>query len=90
MLTDGFFRLDFVRQGGCPWCHEATEYLDEHGYEYQPIDVRRDPAAMARMKEISGQTLTPTLAIGDDLMLPDFDTGQLETFLKKHDLLRAA
>ena len=39
------------------------------------------------MKQLSGQRLTPTLVIGDDeLMLPDFDTTQLEAFLKKHDL----
>ena len=76
-------------KGGCPWCHEAVGYLDENGYEYQQIDVRRDSTAFARMKEISGQTLTPTLVIDGDLVLPDFDTNQLETFLKKHDLLKA-
>ena len=77
-------------KAGCPWCHEAVDYLDEHGYKYQPIDVRRDPAAAARMKELSGQTLTPTLVIDDDLLLPDFDTGQLEKFLKENDLLKPA
>ena len=73
-------------KAGCPWCHEAVNYLDEHGYKYRQIDVRRDAAAMQTMKELSGQTLTPTLVIGDDLLLPDFDTGQLEKFLQKHDL----
>ena len=77
-------------KAGCPWCHEAVDYLTEHGYEYQEIDVRRDAAAFKEMKELSGQTLTPTLSIGDALVLPDFDTGQLETFLKKHNLLKAA
>ena len=76
-------------KGGCPWCHEAVDYLDENSYEYQSIDVRRDSAAFTRMKELSGQSLTPTLVIDDDLVLPDFDTAQLETFLKKHDLLKA-
>ena len=75
-------------KGGCPWCHEAVDYLDENGYRYQQIDVRRDATAFARMKELSGQSLTPTLVI-DDLVLPDFDKDQLETFLKKHDLLKA-
>ena len=73
-------------KGGCPWCHEAVDYLDKHGYKYRPIDVRRDAEAFRVMKEISGQSLTPTLAIGDDLLLADFDTGQLEKFLQKHDL----
>lgn len=71
----------------CPWCVEAVEYLNQHGYAFQQVDVLRDPTAFERMKQISGQRLTPTLVIGDDeLMLPDFDTRQLETFLKKHDL----
>lgn len=77
-------------KAGCPWCREAVDYLDEHGYQYQQIDVRRDPTAMARMRELSGQSLTPTLVVDDGLLLPDFDTGQLEAFLKKHDLLKPA
>ncbi len=75
-------------KGGCPWCHEAVDYLDKHGYKYHEIDVRRDAAAAKEMRELSGQTLTPTLSIGDALVLPDFDTGQLEAFLKKNNLLR--
>ena len=75
-------------KGGCPWCHEAVAYLDKYGYEYQQIDVRRDADAAKEMKELSGQTLTPTLSIGDALVLPDFDISQLETFLKKHNLLQ--
>ena len=76
-------------KNGCPWCHEAVDYLDKHGYKYQQIDVRRDAAAAKEMKELSGQTLTPTLSIGDALVLPDFDTGQLEKFLTKHNLKQA-
>ena len=71
----------------CPWCVEAVEYLTEHGYRFEQIDVLRDPVAYERMKQLSGQRLTPTLVIEDsDLMLADFDTRQLESFLKKHDL----
>jgi glutaredoxin 3 len=71
----------------CPWCAQAIEYLNEHGYDFDPVDVIRDAAAYERMKKLSGQRLTPTLVIGDDgLLLADFDTGQLEKFLLKHDL----
>ncbi len=74
-------------KSGCPWCIEAVEYLKEHGYKYQEVNVLRDAAAFQRMKDLSGQRLTPTLSIDDgDLLLADFDTGQLEKFLKKHDL----
>ena len=76
----------YVKPRG-PWCIEAVEYLNAHGYPYKKVDVLADPAAYEEMKELSGQRLTPTLVIeDDDLILPDFDTGQLERFLKKHDL----
>ncbi len=70
---------------GCPWCHDAVDYLREHGYAFEEIDVRRDPDAFAEMRKLSGQSLAPTLVVGD-LVLPDFDTDELEDFLKEHDL----
>ena len=74
-------------KGGCPWCMEAVDYLDERGYKYREINVSRDAAGYQRMRELSGQTLTPTLSIDDGtLLLSDFDTGQLEKFLEKHEL----
>ena len=74
-------------KAGCPWCVDAVEYLDEHGYKYREVNVLRDAEAFQRMKELSGQRLTPTLSIdGGTLLLADFDTGQLEKFLKKHAL----
>ena len=71
---------------GCPWCPLAEVYLDKHGYKYKKVDVRRDPVAFNELKRISGQTYTPTLAIGD-LFLPDFGPDELEDFLKKHNIL---
>lgn len=72
---------------GCPWCTEAVDYLDDLGYEYRQVNVLRDADAFQRMKELSGQRLTPTLSIDEgDLLLADFDTEQLEKFLQKHDL----
>jgi glutaredoxin 3 len=71
----------------CPWCMEAAGYLNEHGYAFAQVDVSRDPAAFERMKKLSGQRLTPTLLIEDgNLLLADFDTPQLEQFLREHDL----
>ena len=75
----------------CPWCHEAQAYLRTHGYTYREVDVSRDAAAYAAMKELSGQQKTPTLVIeGTGQILPDFDVSQLEAFLKKNNLLKKA
>jgi hypothetical protein len=49
------------------------------------VDVRRDRAAFAELRRISGQTYAPTLVIGD-LVLPDFGPEELEDFLKRHNV----
>ena len=63
----------------CGWCHEAIEWLDERGVQYETLDVTSDPAARQEMFELSGQTLAPTIDV-DGEILADFDTGQLERF----------
>ncbi len=75
----------------CPWCDEAKSYLRTHGYDYREVDVNRDADAYAAMQKLSGQRLTPTLVIeSTGQILPDFDVGQLEAFLKKNGLLKKA
>lgn len=64
----------------CPWCTKALAWLDQHGYRYEVREVLQDPGAMARMREISGQSLAPTMEV-DGKVLADFDTGQLSAFL---------
>ena len=75
----------------CPWCIEAQSYLRERGYAYREVDVNRDADAYQQMQKLSGQRLTPTLVIeSTGQILPDFDVNQLETFLKKNNLLKPA
>ena len=50
------------------------------------MDVLTDAAAYQHMRKISGQSLTPTLETSEGQVLPDFDTGQLEKFLKSHNI----
>ncbi len=72
----------------CPWCVEATQYLDEKGYSYRAIDVLADPAAFDEMRRVSGQSLTPTLVVGDKL-LPDFGVPELKKFLESEGIVPA-
>jgi glutaredoxin 3 len=69
----------------CPWCRVAEDYLHQHGYKYERIDVRADRAAFDDLRRISGQSRAPTLVVGD-LVLPDFGTDELEDFLKRHNI----
>ena len=70
----------------CSWCIDAKEYLSQRGYEFTEIDVGEDRAAFQEMKELSDQTYVPTLVAGDEV-LANFDTDQLEKFLREHDIV---
>jgi glutaredoxin len=70
----------------CSWCMDAKEYLTERGYRFTEIDVGKDREAYDDMLELSEQTYVPTLVAGDDLVLANFDTDQLEKFLNEHGI----
>ena len=65
---------------------DAKDYLTQRGYEFTEIDVGQDRAAYEEMKELSDQTYVPTLVAGDEV-LANFDTDQLEKFLRAHDIV---
>ncbi len=67
---------------GCPFCAAACDYLDQHQFVYKKIDVRGDEEGMKKLKEISGQTRTPTL-VWDGEVLANFGTDELKKFLAK-------
>jgi len=69
----------------CSWCITAKHYLNKRGYQYQELDVLKDPAAYDEMIRISGQRFTPTLDAGG-IVLADFGTDELEIFLKAHSI----
>lgn len=70
----------------CPWCVMAREWLDARGYVYELIDVESTRANYDEMIRLSGQRRTPTLVTGEGKVLPDFGPGELEAFLKKHNI----
>lgn len=70
----------------CGWCQEAKAWLDERGWTYTTRDTGADAAARQRAIDLSGQNLVPVIEV-DGQVLGDFDTGQLETFLRQHGYL---
>ena len=71
---------------GCPWCIRAQQYLDSRRYQYETVDVNRDPVAFDEMIRLSGQTLAPTLTV-DGKILADFGPDDLDRFLKSERIL---
>ncbi|HMJ64302.1 MAG TPA: glutaredoxin domain-containing protein [Candidatus Binatia bacterium] len=66
----------------CGWCHEAIQWLDRRGIQYEVLDVIADATARKEMHQLSGQTLAPTIDV-DGEILADFDTDQLEGFWRE-------
>ena len=93
LLTAGFapvysalaVELKLYSREWCSWCIDAKDYLTERGYRFQEIDVGQDREAYEEMKELSDQTYVPTFVAGDKV-LANFDTDQLEEFLREHDI----
>jgi glutaredoxin len=73
----------------CGWCDKAERWLDQHGIEYETVDVIRDEAAYDEMIRLSGQDLAPVLDV-DGEILADFGPEQLAEFWRQleHPLAR--
>jgi glutaredoxin 3 len=78
--------ITLYSRGMCGWCIDAKRWLDKIEWKYVIQDTGKDPAARQKAIELSGQPLVPVIEI-DGLVLGDFDTGQLETFLKENGYL---
>jgi glutaredoxin len=63
----------------CGWCHQAQNWLDGRGIQYTTLDVIADPAAMAEMVRLSGQTFAPVIEV-DGRVLADFGAEELARF----------
>ncbi len=72
----------------CGWCHKAVRWLDDHGVDYDKIDVIADEAAFDEMIRLSGQELAPVIDI-DGRILADFGPDQLASFWQRLDKTNA-
>jgi glutaredoxin 3 len=69
----------------CSWCIDAKDFLTQRGYKFIEIDVGKDRLAFEEMQELSDQTYVPTFVAGDKV-LANFDTDELEKFLREHEI----
>ncbi len=70
----------------CGWCMDAKAWLNKIGWDYTALDTGKDATAREKAIQLSGQSLVPVIEV-DGLVLGDFDTHQLEAFLKQHGYL---
>ncbi len=72
-------------KSGCPWCHEAIDWLQQHGLTFSLLDVNRDATARAEMLALTGQTKAPSIDV-DGQILADFGADELEAWWKEKKL----
>ena len=65
----------------CGWCGQAMDWLDDHGIQYEVLDVIADEKAYEEMYRLSGQTLAPVIDV-DGRILADFGARELAAFWK--------
>jgi monothiol glutaredoxin len=71
----------FVKPG-CPWCDDATDWLDARQISYETLDVISDQEARREMLDLTGQTKAPSIDV-DGKILADFGADELEAWWKK-------
>ena len=63
----------------CGWCHRAIHWLEQHGVDFEEIDVTADEDAFHEMLRLSGQELAPVIDV-DGEILADFGPRELAVF----------
>ena len=66
----------------CGWCDKAVKWLDDHGVDFEILDVTADDQAADEMVRLSGQDMSPVLDV-DGEILADFGTDQLAQFWQR-------
>jgi glutaredoxin-like YruB-family protein len=64
----------------CPPCHVVKLFLTEKGVVYEERDITLDPEAVRELTEKYGSHSTPTLIIGDEVMI-GFNPARLDEIL---------
>jgi len=64
----------------CPPCHIVKLFLEEKGVAYEERDVAADPDAVRELTEKYHSHSTPTLVIGEEVMI-GFNPERLDEIL---------
>jgi glutaredoxin-like YruB-family protein len=67
-------------QPDCPPCHIVKLFLEERGVAFEERDIQADPATVKELLEVYKSHSTPTLVIGEEVMI-GFDPERLDEIL---------
>jgi glutaredoxin len=66
---------------GCFWCEELLDFMVENNVVFVEKEVRGNSNFFEEMKNLSGQTLAPTVVV-DGVVYPDTDKEEIKKILK--------
>lgn len=73
-------RVILFTQPDCPPCHIVKLFLTERGVTFEERDISRNPSAMRELTEKYKSHSTPTLVIGEEVMV-GFNPERLDEIL---------
>jgi glutaredoxin-like YruB-family protein len=65
----------------CPFCKLAKEFLLEHGFDFEEINVEEDEKGFEEMVRKSGQYGVPVIDVDGEIII-GFDRKRLKEVLK--------
>lgn len=73
-------RVVLFTQPDCPPCHVVKRFLEERGVAFEERDITLEPAALRDLTEKYSSHSTPTLIIGEEVMI-GFNPERLDEIL---------
>jgi len=64
----------------CPYCVTLKSFLEEHGFDFEDIDVAADEKAREEMVQKSGQMGVPVVEIDGEIII-GFDKARINQLL---------
>ncbi|MDG1889856.1 MAG: glutaredoxin family protein [Verrucomicrobiota bacterium] len=61
----------------CGWCHEAVDWLESRGLNFESIEVISNPNGMHELVKLTGRDMTPSIEVNGEV-LADFGVDELE------------
>ncbi len=68
---------------GCPYCHQAKDYLKSQSIDFEEVDLTSDQKAAAALVQQTGHTAVPQIQI-DDQFIIGFDPKKIDELLKEN------
>lgn len=78
-------KIKIYTTASCVYCKMAKDFFKKNDWEYEEIDVSRDPTKVEEMEKKSGQRGVPVIEINDEIII-GFDKKRIEKAMNETNL----